>query len=120
MSAEAYLAKLRQYAAVIKAQGEALRQGRWAAARQQQELAAGLAEEISALSLSSADEGGRAEAERELQGLLAEVEAQLAALTLLKEEVAAELGEICRWRQRLQAFRLACRPTAGQNVDVRG
>ena len=113
-----YLAGLRELAALLKAQGEALRQGRWEAARRLQQLAVAQQERLSPTPVR--DAGEQAAIERELRQLLAEVEAQLAALAVLREEAAAELGEISRWRRRLAAFRQASQVPAGPRLDLLG
>jgi hypothetical protein len=107
-------------------QGEALRQGRWEAARRRQEEVLRRQEELAPL-LAAVASAGEAEACGELARLLGEVleevKRQQAALRLRQEELKQEEGELFAWRRQLQGLSAAIRgatPSAGGQLDGKG
>lgn len=112
-----YLQRVKELAALIAVQGEALQQGRWEKARRCQERARALQKEID---LAAGGEAVRAAVLDLLRQALAQVEAQRAALALCQEETAAGLAELCRWRRTLSVFRPPPAAVRGTGVDGRG
>jgi hypothetical protein len=113
-----------EFARLVSEQGEALRAGRWQAARRLQERAVELQEELEgrlASAVPEATEEERQDLARALALALEEVRRQEAALRVLLEETGRQRSDLLTWRRRMQSVFAAVRSAgsgSGGRVDT--